>query len=104
MTGRYEVKVFKNGVKHFWDNDVNRCIHWSKVKDRISAPEFDKLFEQFGAKLPKQTEESLLNLPPISEILGDVIRVYSEHISVEEIVGALELSKAQVIARYNSNN
>ena len=42
MAGRYIVRKFKNGVKHFWDTDTASCIHWSKVKELIPKKEFDK--------------------------------------------------------------
>lgn len=96
MAGRYIVRKFKNGVKHFWDTDTGSCIHWTKVKERIPEKEFEKLFEQFNSKQPKKqpvTEQ----LPKISDVLREVVEVYSDKISIEEIVGALEMCKNQVL-------
>jgi len=96
MPGRYIVRKFKNGVKHFWDTDTGSCIHWSKVKECIPKKEFDKLFEQFNSKQPKKEDVTEL-LPKLSDILSEVINVYSEKISIEEIIGALELCKVHAL-------
>ena len=97
MIGRYIVRTYKNGVKHFFDTDTGKCIHWSKVKDRIPKDEFDELFEQFNDKQPKKRNVAK-SLPKISEILSEVIDVYSGKISIEEIIGALEMCKTRAIA------
>ena len=96
MAGRYIVRKFKNGVKHFWDTETGKCIHWSKVKEQVPQKEFDKLFEKFNDKQPKK-ENATEPLPKISDILSEVINVYSEKISIEEIVGALELCKTYAL-------
>ena len=103
MAGRYIVRKFKNGVKHFWDTNTSSCIHWSKVKECISKKEFDKLFEQFNSKQPKK-EDVTEPLPKISDILGEVINVYSDKISIEEIVGALELCKTHALTLHKAKN
>jgi len=101
MAGRYIVRKFKNGVKHFWDTDAGSCIHWTKVKERIPKKEFDKLFEQFNSKQPKK-ENITEPLPKLSDILSEIINVYSEKISIEEIVGALELCKNHTLALHKT--
>ena len=93
MAGRYIVKKFKNGVKHMWDTETGKCIHWDKVKERIPKEEFDELFEDFNRKQPKKSKKGVQPFPKISEILSDVIGVYADKISIEEIVGALEIAK-----------
>ena len=97
MAGKYIVREFKNGVKHFWDTEAGSCIHWSKVKEQIPKKEFDKLFEQFDSKTKKNTVKPL---PKISDILSEVVDAYSKTTSVEEIVGALELCKTKVLTSY----
>jgi len=101
MAGRYIVRKFKNGVKHFWDTDTGSCIHYSKVKELIPKKEFDKLFEQFNNKESKK-ENVIQPLPKLSEILNEIINVYSEKISTEEIVGALEMCKTQVLTLHRT--
>jgi len=101
MAGRYIVRKFKNGVKHFWDTDIGSCIHWSKVKERIPKKEFDKLFEQFNSKQSKK-ENVTAPLPKLSDILSEVINLYSEKISIEEIVGTLELCKTHALTLHKS--
>ena len=101
MANRYIVRKFKNGVKHFWDTDAGSCIHWAKVKERIPEKEFDKLFEQFNSKQPKK-EKIDEPLPKLSDILSEVINVYSEKTSIEEIIGALELCKTHVLTLYKT--
>ena len=101
MAGRYIVRKFKNGVKHFWDTDIGSCIHWSKVQERIPKKEFDKLFEQFNNKQSKK-ENVTDSLPKLSDILSEVIEVYSEKISIEEIVGALELCKTHALTLHKT--
>jgi hypothetical protein len=96
MTDKYIVREFKNGVKHFWDTDEGSCIHWTKVKDRIPKNEFDKLFEEFNGKQPKK-EDVTKSLPNLSDILTEVISAYSDKMSIEEIVGALELCKTDAL-------
>jgi len=96
MAGRYIVRKFKNGVKHFWDTETSSCIHWSKVKELVPKKEFDKLFAQFNNKQPKK-ENVTEPLPKLSDILGEVINLYSTKISIEEIVGALELCKTHAL-------
>jgi hypothetical protein len=99
MAGRYIVRKFKNGVKHFWDTETGSCIHWSKVKELVPKKEFDKLFEQFNNKQPKK-ENVTEPLPKISDILSEVINLYSTKISIEEIVGALELCKTHALTMH----
>ncbi len=99
MAGRYIVRKFKNGVKHFWDTEAGSCIHWSKVKELVPKKEFDKLFEQFNNKQPKK-EKVTEPLPKISDILNEVINLYSTKISIEEIVGALELCKTHALTMH----
>ena len=101
MAGRYIVRKFKNGVKHFWDTDTGSCIHWSKVQERIPKNEFDKLFAQFNNKQPKKRDVNE-PLPKLSDILGEVITLYSDKISIEEIVGALELCKTHALALHKT--
>lgn len=101
MASRYIVRKFKNGVKHFWDTDTGGCIHWSKVKERIPKKEFDKLFEQFNSKQPKK-EDVAEPLPKLSDILNEVINLYAEKTSIEEIVGALELCKTHVLTLHKT--
>lgn len=101
MAGRYIVRKFKNGVKHFWDTDTGGCIHWSKVKERIPKKEFDKLFEQFNNKQPKK-QDTTEPLPKLSDILSEVINAYSDKTSIEEIVGALELCKTYALTLHNT--
>ena len=99
MAGRYIVRKFKNGVKHFWDTEAGSCIHWSKVKELVPKKEFDKLFEQFNNKQSKK-EKVTEPLPKISDILNEVINLYSTKISIEEIVGALELCKTHALTMH----
>jgi hypothetical protein len=99
MAGRYIVRKFKNGVKHFWDTETGSCIHWSKVKELVPKKEFDKLFEQFNNKQPKK-ENVTEPLPKISDILSEVINLYSTKISIEEIVGALEMCKTHALTMH----
>jgi len=101
MAGRYIVRKFKNGVKHFWDTDAGSCIHWTKVKERIPKKEFDKLFEQFNSKQSKK-ENVTEPLPKLSDILSQVINLYSEKTSIEEIVGALELCKTHALTLHKA--
>ncbi len=101
MTNRYIVRKFKNGVKHFWDTETGKCIHWSKVKEQIPKKEFDKLFEKFNSKQPKK-EDALEQLPRLSDILTEVVSVYSEKTSIEEIVGALELCKTYALTLHKT--
>ena len=101
MAGRYIVRKFKNGVKHFWDTDTGSCIHWSKVKELIPKKEFDKLFQQFNNKQPKK-EDVAEPLPKLSDMLREVINVYSEKTSIEEMVGALELCKTYTLTLHKS--
>ncbi len=96
MPGRYIVRKFKNGVKHFWDTEKRECIHHSKVKELIPKKEFDVLFKQFNSKQP-QKEVIAESLPKLSDILNEVIDLYSVKISLEEIVGALELAKTRAL-------
>ncbi len=95
MAGRYVVRTFKNKVKHFWDTETGSCIHHSKVKERIPKKEFDRLFEEFNNKQPKKNDVSE-PLPKLSDILNEIITVYSNKTSIEEIVGALEMCKIHV--------
>jgi hypothetical protein len=101
MAGRYIVRQFKNGVKHIWDTEVGSCIHHSKVKERIPKKEFDKLYKEFMSKQPKK-ENAVESLPKISEVLSEVVSVYSDKISIEEIIGALELCKTQTLTLHNT--
>lgn len=101
MTGRYIVREFKNGVKHFWDTQTKSCIDWTKVKDLIPKKEFDKLKKEFDNKQPKKNEVTA-PLPKLSDILSEVIKLYSEKISIEEIVGALELCKTHALTVYKT--
>ena len=94
MSGRYIVRKFKNGVKHIWDTEAGSCIHHSKVKERIPKKEFDKLYKDFMSKQPKK-ENVAEQLPKLSDILNEVVNVYSDKISIEEIIGALEMCKIQ---------
>jgi vacuolar-type H+-ATPase subunit I/STV1 len=103
MGGRYIVRTYKNGVKHFFNTDTGRCIHWSKVKERIPKEEFDELFEQFNDKQSKKKNVAE-PLPKLSDMLSDVINVYSEKISIEEIVGALELCKIHALTLNKTKN
>jgi hypothetical protein len=95
MTGRYIVRKFRNGVKHMWDTEAGSCIHHSKVKERIPKKEFDKLYKEFMSKQSKK-EDITAPLPKLSDILSEVISVYSDNTSIEEIVGALEMCKTRV--------
>lgn len=99
MAGRYIVREFKNGVKHFWDTENRECIHWSKVKELIPEKEFGTLFKQFNNKQHKKSVEPL---PKLSDTLIEVISIYSEKISIEEIVGALELCKTHALTLHKT--
>jgi hypothetical protein len=99
MAGRYIVRKFKNGVKHFWDTDKKECIHWSKVKELIPEKEFDTLFKQFNNKQHKKPAEQL---PKLSDILTEIISVYSDKTSIEEIIGALEMSKTHALTLHKT--
>ena len=101
MAGRYIVRTFKNGVKHFWDTEIGSCIHYSKVQKLIPKKEFNKLYKEFNSKQPKK-ENVTESLPKLSDILNEVINVYSEKISVEEIVGALEMCKTHTLTLYKT--
>ena len=103
MAGRFIVREFKNGVKHFWDTEAGTCIHWSKVKERIPEKEFDNLFKQFNSKQPKK-KNTIEPMPKISDILSEVVSVYSDKISIEEIIGALELCKTQVLTQHKEKH
>ena len=102
MAGRYIVRKFKNGVKHFWDTDKSECIHHSKVKELIPKKEFDILYEEFNRKQPKKVNTKKKNvteqLPKLSDILSEVIDAYSDKISIEEMIGALEMCKTRTLA------
>ena len=97
MAGRFIVREFKNGVKHFWDTDKGSCIHWSKVKDLIPEKEFRKLFKQFSSVKQPKKKNTTESFPKISDVLNEVVDAYSDKISIEEIIGALELCKTQVL-------
>jgi len=101
MVGRYIVRTFKNGVKHFWDTETGSCIHYAKVQDRIPKKEFNKLYKEFNSKQSKK-ENVTESLPKLSEILSEVINVYSEKISIEEIIGALELCKTHALTLHKT--
>lgn len=101
MAGRYIVRKFKNGVKHIWDTEERTCIHYSKVKERIPKKEFDKLYKEFISKQPKK-EIVTDQLPKLSDILSEVINVYSTKTSIEEIVGALELAKTYALSSHET--
>lgn len=101
MAGRYIVRKFKNGVKHIWDTEESTCIHHSKVKERIPKKEFDKLYKEFMTKQSKKVDTTE-QLPKISDILSEVINVYSDKVSIEEIVGALELSKTYALTMHKT--
>jgi len=95
MSGRYIVRTFKNGVKHFWDTETGSCIHYTKVQERIPKKEFAKLYKEFNSKQSKK-EDVTEPLPKLSDILNEVVTVYSDKTSIEEIVGALEMCKIHV--------
>jgi hypothetical protein len=95
MKGRYIVRTFKNGVKHFWDTEKHECIHYSKVQELVPEKEFDILFKEFNNKQHKKTAEPL---PKLSDILSEIVGVYSEKTSIEEIVGALEMAKTRALS------
>ena len=101
MAGRYIVRTFKNGVKHFWDTEKLECIHHSKVEQLIPKKEFARLFEEFNCKQPKKKKVNE-PLPKLSDILSEIIDVYSAKTSIEEIVGALELSKTHALTLHKT--
>jgi hypothetical protein len=101
MAGRYIVRTYKNGVKHFYDTEKKQCIHWSKVEQLIPKKEFAKLFEEFNCKQPKKKKVAE-PLPKLSEILSEVIDVYSAKTSIEEIIGALELCKTHALTLHKT--
>jgi hypothetical protein len=101
MAGRFIIREFKNGVKHFWDTEKGSCIHWSKVKDLIPQKEFNKLFNQFSSTQPKK-KNTVESLPKISDVLNQVVEAYSDKISIEEIIGALELCKTQILTHHTT--
>jgi len=101
MAGRYIVRTFKNGVKHFWDTEKLECIHYSKVQELIPKKEFAKLFEDFNCKQPKKKKVTE-PLPKLSDMLSEVIDLYSTKTSIEEIVGALELCKTHALTLHKT--
>jgi vacuolar-type H+-ATPase subunit I/STV1 len=96
MSGRYIVRTFKNGVKHFWDTETGSCIHYSKVQERIPKKEFAKLYKEFNSKQSKK-ENVTEPLPKLSDILIEVLSVYSDKTSIEEIIGSLEMCKTYAL-------
>jgi len=102
MAGRrYIVRTFKNGVNHIWDTATEKCIHWEKVQERIPKEEFDELYKKFMTKQTKK-EKVAESMPKLSEILNEVVTVYSEKISIEEIVGALEMCKTHALTLHKT--
>ena len=85
----------------FWGTEIGSCIHFSKVKERIPKKEFDKLYKEFNNK---QTKKEKVNepLPKLSDILSEVIDVYSKKTSVEEIIGALEMCKNRTLSLHKT--
>ena len=83
-------------MKHFWDTEIGSCIHWSKVKELVPQKEFDKLFQQFKSK-SKKKQNNTLPMPKLIDTLTQLIDVYSGQIPTEEIIGAFEVCKTQVL-------
>jgi hypothetical protein len=72
-----------------------------KFKNLYLKKNLQKLFEDFNCKQPKKKKVAE-PLPKLSEILSEVIAVYSTKTSIEEIVGALELCKTHALTLHKT--